>query len=65
MYRRPSFLVSAILFIVLLFVLSAFIAFFIKIAFLALVVAAAYYLYARAVASLSQRQRRNSHRSNR
>ncbi|MFB5191098.1 hypothetical protein [Alicyclobacillus fastidiosus] len=59
MYRRPSFLVSALVFILLLFVLSAFIAFVLKIAFLALIIAAAYYLYARAAESLHRRPRRN------
>lgn len=48
MYRRPSLFISVLICIALLFVLSALFAFFIKIAFLALIIAAAYYLYARA-----------------
>lgn len=62
MHRQPSFFISVFLFVVLLFVLSAFITFFIKLAFLALVLAAAYYLYARAASARSGRNRRPSRR---
>lgn len=58
MRHRPSFFVSAILFVALLFVLGALLTFFIKLAFFALLLAAAYYLYSRA--SRGRRGRRDS-----